>query len=783
MGRTTTSTLDDRGRQTDVVAAGLPAVHFEYDESGRVAEVTFTADGEVRRQVNTYGANGFLASREDARGSVTELETDLVGRIGRLLRADGEETTAAYDRNDNLTSLLVPGGGTHAFRYIDGTDLLELTTPPAMDIDSGTDLPTGAELNVYDDGEGRDRALSSVQRSDGQNIDFSYDEVSGRLKSTTIPQATISYGYDAGGRIASVNRSDSVKVVMTHDGPLWTGTTWSGAVDGSVKATYDENRFLASLTVNGASTARFSYDDDGLMLSATANNVVMELERDADTGFVTDTTLGIVTTASDYNGFGEPSRLRAAFQGDVNFTELLERDELGRIVGITETIGGTTREIEYAYDATGRLGKETVDGSETEYAYDANGNRISVTVDGETVEAQYDAQDRLVRFDDSEAEQTPQGDLLRIGDGENADELVYDPLGNLMSVTQLRPDRTRVVSYVVDGLGRRVARRIDGNFESAWFYRDALRPVGQIDDEGVFMHFIYTDKGVGGAPDFILRAGVPYRVIKDHLGSVRLVINAQTGIVEQKLDYDAFGRVIGDTSPGFQPFGFAGGLDDPYTGLVRFGKRDYSPTLGRWMAKDPSGFGGGDTNLYRYCFGDPVNRVDPDGQRPLSAKERAFLLQYFGSSIDMDSIDVDVLPEALKLFGVKGMNPYGSKVLLPAEYFDGSDPSKDVSFKGFKARTALAHEVFHVWQRSHGTALNVTVDGMALGVGRLFGISPYAYEASLDPHEMYLRFLMGGVEQQAAMFEHYVLSDIRHNKQDRKRKASLAEIAAHVLSP
>ncbi|MFZ2633661.1 MAG: RHS repeat-associated core domain-containing protein, partial [Desulfosalsimonadaceae bacterium] len=49
------------------------------------------------------------------------------------------------------------------------------------------------------------------------------------------------------------------------------------------------------------------------------------------------------------------------------------------------------------------------------------------------------------------------------------------------------------------------------------------------------------------------------------------------------------------------------------TGLVRFGFRDYDPETGRWTAKDPIGFGGGDTDLYGYCLNDPVNFVDPIG--------------------------------------------------------------------------------------------------------------------------------------------------------------------------
>jgi RHS repeat-associated protein len=100
--------------------------------------------------------------------------------------------------------------------------------------------------------------------------------------------------------------------------------------------------------------------------------------------------------------------------------------------------------------------------------------------------------------------------------------------------------------------------------------------------------------------------------VKDHLGSVRQVVDVATGAVAQELAYDAWGRVLVDTNPGFQPFGFAGGLYEPDTGLVRFGARDYDPETGRWTTKDPVRFEGG-LNLYEYGASDPVNRVDPAG--------------------------------------------------------------------------------------------------------------------------------------------------------------------------
>jgi RHS repeat-associated protein len=111
----------------------------------------------------------------------------------------------------------------------------------------------------------------------------------------------------------------------------------------------------------------------------------------------------------------------------------------------------------------------------------------------------------------------------------------------------------------------------------------------------------------------MVRDGHTYRIFSDSLGSPRAVVDASSGVVAQELDYDEFGNVTHDTNPGFQPFGYAGGLYDRDTGLVHFGAREYDPETGRFTTKDPIGFSGGDTNLYGYVLADPVNNVDPTG--------------------------------------------------------------------------------------------------------------------------------------------------------------------------
>ena len=101
----------------------------------------------------------------------------------------------------------------------------------------------------------------------------------------------------------------------------------------------------------------------------------------------------------------------------------------------------------------------------------------------------------------------------------------------------------------------------------------------------------------------------------DQVGTPKLFTQPSGQRVKQ-IDYDSFGVVQYDTYPElFIPIGFAGGLVDRHTGLVRFGFRDYMPELGRFTCPDPLGDTGGDHDLYDYCVDDPVNMVDPEGLR------------------------------------------------------------------------------------------------------------------------------------------------------------------------
>ena len=70
------------------------------------------------------------------------------------------------------------------------------------------------------------------------------------------------------------------------------------------------------------------------------------------------------------------------------------------------------------------------------------------------------------------------------------------------------------------------------------------------------------------------------------------------------------------------PFGYkgqTGAYADSESGLLLMGCRYYAPYVGRFLSRDPSGFGAG-ANLYGFCMADPVNFFDASGRFPLSNK-------------------------------------------------------------------------------------------------------------------------------------------------------------------
>jgi RHS repeat-associated protein len=595
-GRQGIAIINTLGRVVEEQAAGLLPTGYTYDARGRLATITQGTGPDERTATFSYDDAGFLDTITDPLGRAVTFDYDTAGRITTQTLPDGRVIQYGYDANGNLTAITPPGRPAHVFAYTP-VDLQQAYTPPSV---SGGG--TNQTLYTYN----AERQLEQITRPDGQMVSFEYDNA-GRLSVLTLPSDQIGYAYDAAtGQLQSITSTDGRTLSYGYNGTLRTQTTWAGEVLGTVNRAYDNDFRVISLSVNGDNPIAFQYDNDSLVTLAGS----LTLSRNNQNGLLMGTSLGGVTDTLGYNSFGELASYTAAYSGTPFYSVQYTRDRLGRLFEKTETIAGLTTTFIYDYDLAGRLNRVEKTGiSVVTYSYDRNGNRL--TAPHLSTTPTYDDQDRLIQYGQTTYAYTANGELRSKDAGGQTTTYDYDVLGSLKNVTL--PNGTSV-AYVIDGQNRRIGKKVNGALVQGFLYQSGLNPIAELDDSNnVVSRFVYASRA--NVPDYMVKGGTTYRIIADHLGSPRLVVDVATGAIAQRMDYDEFGNVILDTNPGFQPFGFAGGLYDRDTKLTRFGARDYDAETGRWTAKDPILFDDEATNLYGYVENDPINWVDDSGEK------------------------------------------------------------------------------------------------------------------------------------------------------------------------
>ncbi len=601
-GRLSRVTVDAKGKTLVSKAPGVLDTVFTYDADGRVE----TATQGTRTLKYAYNAQGLVEKLTDALGRETTFTYNAAGRPTASTGPGNRTIAVESDAHGNIVSLAPPGAEKHAMAYTP-VDLLQRYAPPLANAQ--------ASVNATDYSYNLDQELVKVTLPGGGQVVTTYDAAKGRVTAIDSGLRQVGFAYDAAGRVSALSSSAGAGLSFVYDGRLQLETKWSGAQVGVVRYDYDNDFYVNAVSVNGAKID-FTFDKDKLLASAGA----LTLARQPETGFLTGTALGVVATTQRYTPFGELQARMASAKGATLFSEGRAYDALGRLESKTETVEGVTVTQTYGYAAAGWLESVKSNGAEVaRYAYDSNGNRTSVTEGSVTRAATYDGEDRLQQLGSATYTHNALGQLTTKTDGSSVTRYQYDALGKLLSVTL--PGGV-VIDYGLDAAGRRVGKKVNGVSQKGWLYDGPLRVVAQTDASGtVTQRYVYATQN--HSPDYIVAGAQTYRLLKDTLGSVRLVVDTVSGLVVQRLDYDTWGKVTKDTAPGFQPFGYAGGLYDSDTGLTRFGARDYDAESGRWTAKDPMGFAAGDSNLYGYVGNSPQNWVDATGLRVVLVDSRA----------------------------------------------------------------------------------------------------------------------------------------------------------------
>ena len=683
-GRASTTTLDSEHRPANVhvdsTAIAVADADFTYYDAtqqlkkGKLQSVTYSHGTESRSYQLGWDNSGNLTTVTDPLGRQFGFTPDGATRItAQTFPDDPNPQTVGfgYDDDDNLTSLDPPGlmtSNQHAFQF-NGADLVSQYTAPNVGLNSHVDTFSyngDLQLDELSLNHGGNNVSSIVPTYDSYGR-LDHIDLDSYLSSLwTLTYNYVQSGNDEGKLASIVESKNNIVLGFGYDGALVDTVTWTNLIANpiSVTYTYDDALRITQESVDGFGWS-YQYSDgsgdpqngepgDGLLTGAGA----LSLTRDPDTGIVTSTDItdgnGTVSDVIGVNPFGELDSYSVSHTSgglyDVSYT----RDAIGRVVCKTESLLGQPPSYTgYHYDTAGHLayvyscqiagdctGQQFTSCTQlSSYTYDSNGNR-------NPSDCTYDNQDRLNNcgsnpnitsyvYTDWGARHYKS---VGVGRGAPTTQYDYDLRGNLRTV--IRPSPFQPINYSVDGLGRRVAKKYGSTLTKAWLYRDGLNPVAELDGSGtVEAYFIYGTSS--HVPDFMIKGGSKYRLVTDQLGSVRLVVEVGTGDIAQKWDYDEWGVATFDASAVtvqgadeyFQPFGYAGGLYDFDTGLVRFGARDYDPETGRWTTKDPISFGGGQANLYAYVGGDPINFIDITGRNPLLAAAAVGAIE--GAAIDI----------------------------------------------------------------------------------------------------------------------------------------------------
>jgi RHS repeat-associated protein len=602
MNRTQIAGIDNQGRVLRVnVAPTVDNVTFGYDSKGRLAQ---TGQGG-RNWIFGYDGLNRLTSVSDPLTHSVQYGYDDADRVSRVILPSGRTFGFGYDPNGNRTSITMPSGAVHGLGY-NKVNLDNAYVPP-------NNPAYGTQYNL-------DREWVRTTLPTGRAIDGGYDN-GGRITATIYPEGAVTLSYfDNTDRVGTLTRTvapvpdnTTQTIAFSYDGFLTTRVAFSGVANGEYRYSFDNNFRVMSVALDNVWTT-LARDNDGLLTGYGPFTITRTGPAGAPSA-LTDNTLNISYT---YDSSGRLYTRTHTVAAIPVYQFQLGYDNVGCIAQKIETVSGTAHTFDYTYDVDGQLFEVRKDGALVEqYGYDNNANRTSTL----TASASYDYQDRLIQqagvnynFDDD-------GYLTTRG----SDTFTYSARGELLSATV----SGQTFTYQYDGMARRIART-DATGTVQYLYGNPGNPfqvTASRDGARILTTYFYDTAGNLFAFD---RGGQRYYVATDHLGTPKVVTDGMGNVVKA-VEYDAWGVMLSDSNPTFDlPVAFAGGIADGATGLVRFGWRDYEPATGRWAAKDPISFLGGDSNLYRYVRNDSVGSIDPQG------------LKTFGGRVNLTFIFADV---------------------------------------------------------------------------------------------------------------------------------------------
>nr|BFE62416.1 hypothetical protein GCM10020063_069420 [Dactylosporangium thailandense] len=567
--RATTYVYDQLGRLTKVIDPSSAQWTRVFDKRGRI---TSTSDPDKGGTTFVYDDTGLLTTQTDARGSIS-YKYDSAGRKTGAYDGVG---TSGFKRAAWEYDTLQKGQLTSTTRYV-GSDAYTSTVGSYDDgyhplsVTIGIPLAAGLPSGMYTAG--------TAYNADGSVASNTYPAVG-----IDLAAETVSYGYDDTGRLLTVGGQDPYVAATTYTSlgavtqrVLGSGTkkvrqtTLIDEATGRPTTTSTETQ-NQSVTTNWDErlTEQYGFDNAGNLKSVKETSAASPAPSQCfNYDALQQLTEAWTTTAAACQATPTQPVVGGA---DAYWSSYAYNSAGGRSNEVVHSASGDLNRA-YTYPATGqvhtlsnvqRSGSAT--GSDT-FGYDATGNMTSRTVAGRPAQTlAWDAE----------------GLLSSVTDSNGVTSYIYDANGNRL----VAKDPSGATAY----LGDFEVRLAGGNLTGMRYYRAAGQTVASRTS-----------------------AGLTWLSGDLHRTAVLAVKASDLTATRRKLD--PFGNPRGADPAWPNSRGFVGGTRDG-TGLTHLGAREYDPTTGRFISRDPI-FQFDDpqqTNGYGYAANNPTTAHDASGR-------------------------------------------------------------------------------------------------------------------------------------------------------------------------